>query len=108
MLVRAPTRSSKTSPRSTQPNQTLEPAPISTSPIRCAPVAMNAPGATRGAFPRQASRPDSGIRAQVLEQKRAQPAGFPLGQPVVRTLEDLEAVGRAHVVGGPERRLAPQ
>ena len=49
MLVRSPMRTTLTSPRTTQPNQTLESAPISTSPITVAPGAMN----TRGAEARQ-------------------------------------------------------
>jgi len=52
MLVRAPMRIGCMSPRMTQPNQTLEPGPISTSPITTAPGAMKASGAIRGSLSR--------------------------------------------------------
>ena len=51
-LVRAPSRTWQTSPRTTQPNQTLAWAPTRTSPIRTAPGAAKASGARRGRWSR--------------------------------------------------------
>ncbi len=54
MLVRAPTRMELTSPRTTAPNQTEEPAPSSTSPTTTLPAARNTDGSMRGLTPPKA------------------------------------------------------
>jgi hypothetical protein len=50
-LLRAPIRIECTSPRSTEPYQRLESAPISTSPTTTAPGAIQASGWMRGQTP---------------------------------------------------------
>jgi hypothetical protein len=51
MLLRAPMRIGRSSPRSTHWNHTLEPAPMVTSPITAAVGATNASGAILGMIP---------------------------------------------------------